>query len=364
MIESPERLILAADGGGVRTDVALTDGRGEVLAMEVFGPTNPNRTDGLHPEGVLWEAQEVLLAAAGLEGRKIDVAVFGLAGVDNAEQARDLRGTFYKRGIARTIFLGSDAMLPLGMLPSERGIAVVAGTGSIGIGNDGNGKLLRAGGNGPGFDPGSGQEIGNTGLYDAARYWDHRLAPTKSSDIFCREVLSAAQDGVQDMLDKGDIRVPAQVENASAFIDRKLSLGMGDLYQTLHQMGTSVMAKLCNQVTPAVLTMASWSEGNGENTRPAIPEAYKIADECASRLSEHVGALSRRLIMPEVPLVMTGSTLVKSEFYRRLFLAHVSAIPGVQLQGEPITLERPIDGAIARGVKLLADVNSHAARRV
>lgn len=350
-----ELLILAADGGGVKTDVALTDGDGKVLAAEVFGPTNPNRAEGLHPEGLLWEAADVLRAKADISKRQIDVAVFGLAGVDDAEQAASLRIAFRNRELATTVFVGNDAMLPLGMLAGRVGVAVVAGTGSIGVGRNSKGDMLRAGGNGPNFDPGSGQEIGQMALYDAARFSDGRLDGTPTSDFFTEHVFNAAQRGVTAVLEKGVLVDPEVRGTAQAFVDRKLKLGIGmaALYESLHQLGNPTMAAVQNSVTPELLWMASLAETDGRTIlRPAIPEARAIADICAKRLSEHVKALGRRLDMPEFPLAVTGSTLVQSEYYRSRFLHEVSQIPDITISGDPVIVERPINGAIKLGVEL------------
>ncbi|MBA2755691.1 MAG: hypothetical protein H0U40_14725 [Chloroflexia bacterium] len=103
----------------------------------------------------------------------IAAAWIGLAGIDRPTDRERLLPALST--LATTVEVGNDAELILSALPDARGVAVIAGTGSIVLGRDARDEITRAGGWGHVFgDEGSGYELGRRALQMAARASDGR----------------------------------------------------------------------------------------------------------------------------------------------------------------------------------------------
>jgi N-acetylglucosamine kinase-like BadF-type ATPase len=165
-------VILAVDGGNSKTDLALIERDGTVIG-HARGPLSSPHHIGL--EGCLDVLQQ-LADAAGLDGRRADVAQVMLAGVDFPEEEEELHTAVDTRGWASTTRVGNDtfAILRAG---TERGwgVAVTCGAGinCVGVGPDGRHVRFAALGRITG-DWGGGYDVGEEGLYAAARSEDGR----------------------------------------------------------------------------------------------------------------------------------------------------------------------------------------------
>lgn len=172
-----EALALAVDGGNSKTDLALVDAVGSMLAL-VRGPNSSPHHLGL--DGCL-EVLEDLRDRAGTEaglpdGTVVEVARVLLAGVDFPAEEHALLAALELRGWARRTMVGNDtyAVLRAG---TERGwgVAVVCGAGinCIGVGPDGRVVRFPALGAITG-DWGGGYDVGMAAVTAAARSEDGR----------------------------------------------------------------------------------------------------------------------------------------------------------------------------------------------
>jgi N-acetylglucosamine kinase-like BadF-type ATPase len=146
---SADGLVVAVDGGGVKTDLALLDSSGALLSLVRGGASQAYYLGVEGCIGVLEELLEAAFARAGLD--PIDrplasTAQLLLAGLDLPEDVRALRAGMERRQWSEQLVIGNDteALLRAG---SDRGwgVAVVCGTGinCLGVAPEGPGRGSR-----------------------------------------------------------------------------------------------------------------------------------------------------------------------------------------------------------------------------
>jgi len=170
-------MILAVDGGNSKTDLALVDADGALIA-HARGPLSSPHHLGL--DGCIDVLQE-LVDRAGLNGRRADVARVLLAGVDFPEEEERLHAAVASRGWADRVRVGNDtfAVLRAGT-ESGFGIAITCGAGinCVGVGPEGDHVRFPALGEISG-DWGGGLDVGLAALSAAARSEDGRGPKTE-----------------------------------------------------------------------------------------------------------------------------------------------------------------------------------------
>jgi N-acetylglucosamine kinase-like BadF-type ATPase len=172
-------LVLAVDGGNIKTDLALVDTSGALVSLVRGGRSSPHfiGVDGCVEllEGLLAEA----ISSAGLDpatAPRVATAQIMVAGADLPEELADLRAEIELRGFSERLVVDNDtfALLRSG---TDRGwgVAVVAGGGMncVGVGPDGRQARFPALGAISG-DWGGGYDIGLAALTAAARSADGR----------------------------------------------------------------------------------------------------------------------------------------------------------------------------------------------
>ena len=171
-------MILAVDGGNSKTDLAIVDADGRLLAA-MRGPTTSHQRIGFEPgierlAGLVTE----LRAHAGLarDAPPAEVGAYGLAGADTPADTRRLTVALAGRGLAIDGFVVNDAFTPI-RAGSDRGwgVALICGQGvnAAGIAPDGRTARLAALGDISG-DWGGGHDIGTAALGAAVRARDGR----------------------------------------------------------------------------------------------------------------------------------------------------------------------------------------------
>lgn len=165
-------MILAIDGGNSKTDVALVAADGALLGR-ARGPLSSPHHLGLDASVELLAR---LIAEAGLDGQRADVAQVLLAGVDFPEEERQLHEALEPRAWAERLHVGNDTFAVL-RAGTERGwgIAVVCGAGinCVGVAPDGRQVRFPALGTITG-DWGGGYDVGLAAIWAAARSEDGR----------------------------------------------------------------------------------------------------------------------------------------------------------------------------------------------
>jgi len=172
-------LVLAIDGGNWKTDLALVQSDGEVLAL-VRGPQSSPHHLGLAGSlSVLGDLLARALDEAGLpngDGPVAEVGQLLLAGVDFPSEVEEMRTAANSRRLAARISVGNDTFAVL-RAGTERGwgVGVVCGAGinCVGVAPDGRQARFPALGSITG-DWGGGYDVGIAAVSAAARSEDGR----------------------------------------------------------------------------------------------------------------------------------------------------------------------------------------------
>ena len=208
-------MILAVDGGNSKTDVAILDDDGRLLAA-VRGPTASHQQVGLAAGTDRLAGMVADAARAGAATRAAaSVGVFGLAGADTAADNRRLRDALMARGLADDVLVMNDAFPPI-RAGTDRGwgIALICGSGinAAGIAPDGRTSRLAALGDIAG-DWGGGGDIGIAAIGAAVRGRDGRGPRT------ALETLIPAHFGLRRPID-----VTRRLEAGTLDMDRRYEL--------------------------------------------------------------------------------------------------------------------------------------------
>jgi len=153
---------LGFDGGGTKTECALMDAAGRVVARAAAGPSNPLRTGYTRAWFALSEAADAVLARHKLRAGDIRGVCAGLGGAGRAATARRVAAFLGRSYPNARVRVTSDLEIAFeAAFGRGEGIVLLAGTGSAAFGRDANGRTARAGGRGPWFsDEGSAFDIG------------------------------------------------------------------------------------------------------------------------------------------------------------------------------------------------------------
>jgi N-acetylglucosamine kinase-like BadF-type ATPase len=172
-------LVIAVDGGGSKTDVALVRGNGQALAL-VRGPSSHAHHVGVEGSldviaGLLDEALADAQLASG-NGAFAEVAAFTLAGADSPADEEALTAAAEARGwSARTIVLNDTFAILRAGTTRGWGVAITCGAGinCVGVAPDGRHARFPSLGWISG-DWGGGFDLGKDAVFAAARSEDGR----------------------------------------------------------------------------------------------------------------------------------------------------------------------------------------------
>lgn len=169
------RYLLSVDGGGTKTEFCISDINGNVIKSFFTGSTN-YKSVGIEETFLnLKKGFELLKMELGISLEDIEYSVFGVSGCDSKNDYDKINEQILKLGLNKEkVYLCNDGVLAFYAQASEPGIVVIAGTGSIVLGIDEDGKIERSGGWGYNIsDAGSGQWIGNEALKRTLLYCDN-----------------------------------------------------------------------------------------------------------------------------------------------------------------------------------------------
>jgi glucosamine kinase len=180
-------LVFAVDGGGTKTNTALLDGGGRVLATARGGACNLYQAPdaGLAEIRTCWHTCCATLGLDATDAAGCTISA-GLAGVTAAGAPERFAAAFQDFGQA---LLSSDGYIALvGAFGAEPGAMVSIGTGVVGVRFNAAGEFRQLGGWGfPSGDAGGGAWIG----LELVRAWlEHRdgVAPVPEADPLWRAV--------------------------------------------------------------------------------------------------------------------------------------------------------------------------------
>jgi N-acetylglucosamine kinase-like BadF-type ATPase len=168
--------VLAVDGGNVKTDLALLDSEGGLLALVRGGQSSPHYVGVQGCVDLLTGLLAQATAHAGLDGSRPAVAEIMVAGADLPEELAALRAALNALDWTDQLAVDNDTLALL-RSGTDRGwgVAVVCGGGINAIGLAPDGREVRFPSLGAiSGDWGGGYDIGLAGLMAAARSADGR----------------------------------------------------------------------------------------------------------------------------------------------------------------------------------------------
>jgi glucosamine kinase len=155
---------LGVDAGGTKTEFVLGDAERELVRVRT-GTIKRMKADSATAEANLLEGLRQIEASTGVSPRSIARCCIGTAGESVALVTDWLREAFAKHVGGELVIVGDVEIALDSAFFGERGVLVLAGTGSNVAGRAAGGKIFRAGGWGPALaDQGSGHFIGVEGL--------------------------------------------------------------------------------------------------------------------------------------------------------------------------------------------------------
>jgi len=281
-------IFLGIDGGGSKTSCLIGD-EISVLGAGSGGASNVVRVGETQARESLANAVRQACRVANIEPSQISGVCVGLAGAARPEISDQVRGIvseIVSGGIepAEIKVVGDMVIALEAAFGSGMGVIVIAGTGSIAYGRNGQGQTARAGGWGFAIsDEGSGHWIGRTAVASALGAWDEN----PGQDVRLIEILLKSWH-----LETIEQLVPA---------------------------ANAIPAPDFAALFPSVLSLA---EAGDRIARDVLSQA-------GTHLATVAGTLLRRLFPNSgvVPVAMSGgvfasSALVRQVFYNRLCSEH------------------------------------------
>lgn len=269
--------VCAVDGGGTKTLAIVLDQDGIERGRAVTGPSNYAAGETERVVTNITAAVEAALTAAGT-ALSLTALWVGLAGIDRPGARAAIEAQLSH--LAGDVRLTNDAQLLFGAFPDEAGIVLIAGTGSIALGQDYSGRTARAGGWGYLIgDEGSGYDLGRRAIRAAAKAADGR--------------------GLQTSL------LPALLAHWN--IEEPLHI-IDQVYRERDKAAIADCARLVFDAADA------WD-----------PVASHIVQSGAAELATAAGAVEQALAFENAPvsLVLAGSLLVERERYRHMLLERI-----------------------------------------
>jgi len=297
------KYLIGIDGGGTKTDSAITDLSGNII-HQTTGKASNFLVVGIEEavENIFALVEENLFK---LEGDFADVKqiVIGVAGAGRKEDAQLLEKSFKdyadQQGIHfKGVKVVSDAHIALeGAFPDSAGCILIAGTGSILFGKDEKGIIHRVGGFGRLIgDEGSGYSIGRKAL----------------------NAVSKESDG------RGEETLISELLNA--------------------KMNSSSSTSIINKVYKEKLDVASVAKIVIEAAEEGDPIAEDILDEEADELVLHIKSLMNKIQTDNLNVAFSGSLIDNKNFYSDLLKQKIkSTLPNVKVVKPAST---PVSGAI------------------
>jgi len=200
--DGPE-LLLAVDGGATHARAVIADVNGKVIGKGFAGPANSYAVGLSVANRNLSTAISQACKKSGVSRTQISVAAIGSASVDYDDSGAAPIATSLARYLpSARILVKPDALIALeGALGGKAGVVIVCGTGSIVLGRDANGSVVKVGGWGPMMgDEASAQWVGREGLRRAAQAADQTGPPTRLVQRFLRHYKLRSFDRIIDVV--------------------------------------------------------------------------------------------------------------------------------------------------------------------
>lgn len=301
-------LYIGVDGGGTKTEVLTFDASTRALYV--------SRGDASNPSTVGWDNAVKTVDALMQEGIKhlngsaehLAGVSLCMSGIDRPEQVESLKSVFARKYPHVKVEVANDGLAALTAgTRGASGVVVIAGTGSIAVGESWDGKTARAGGYGSLIgDEGGGFDIGRRGLMAAIQYAEGR----------------------------GDKTVLWEAA-AEAFTIHQPGEIIPKVYDSNHPVGT--VASFARHVLEASASDAVAMEIVRYSTRQHLRMIASVRSQLMENLSNYV--------------VLAGGLFTNTSVLRDSFVARLR-IEFPLLSCAPVTY-RPSAGAVLRAMRLV-----------
>jgi len=198
-----EKIVLGMDVGGTKTHAVLANTRGEILGQGFSTAANINFVTLKQAEGAFTDAIRQAQKQAGIKNLETEVAVIGIE-----PPVGPLCPVLNKVARPKKIIQKKEGECSLvGGLAEHVGIALIAGTGSVGWGRNKKGKTHMTSCWGTIGDEGSAYDIARRGVNAAFWAADGRGPKTKLCQALCKHFgVKKVQDFVTPIYQNPDVR--------------------------------------------------------------------------------------------------------------------------------------------------------------
>jgi len=278
---------ISVDCGGTKTAFLLTNEKGEVKGKENLGPANYLVTGLKESIALINDGVTSLLNQANINQDEVAYGVFALAGFGHIEADIPLILEEGKKYFTFKHYFCNDVENALmGSLLGKQGIHLIAGTGSIGMGSDGEKVKNRAGGWGwyCGADEGGGYWIGSNLLRAFEKQADGRAEKTKiysyMYEKFGFKTDSDCLDLIINKLENRRDKIAALAKNCAELCDMGDPVALEIMKQAGYELGKVARAIFENETyqTPITISYSGSVWMSRKYLKPGIEEALKGID--------------------------------------------------------------------------------------
>jgi len=182
------RYFLGIDGGGSMTVAMVATEAGQIIGRGESGRSNFRGIEAAEAIDAIRDAMVGAVEQADLQTTDISAACFGLAGAGRLIDRSFIKKGLNQAGLPKKLIIVDDMKIAMAsVLPQGWGLILNAGTGTIAVGKDEQGKIDRV--DGWGYllgDEGSGYAIGLEVLKASLRSYDGRTHKTMLEESICR----------------------------------------------------------------------------------------------------------------------------------------------------------------------------------
>ena len=184
-MSAPGGYLIALEGGGTRSQAALMDSEGRVLAVGAGADVNTNFTSYPEAQEAVRRAVRAALAEAGVDGERVDRFAVALVG---PRFGQETLGEICPRAVYHYYNERDVVFARAGIVDHPHGVALVAATGATAFGLRRDGRAVSLGGWGSLLgDEGSAYDLGLMGLRAAVRAFEGREEqPTRLVEAVCQ----------------------------------------------------------------------------------------------------------------------------------------------------------------------------------
>ena len=237
---SPERLLLGIDGGGTKTEFAVTSPDGHVLTRFTLGRSNPNDIGFKNASETISEGIQKAL----IDFPSVTAVFGGIAGLSGGDYKKQMTQHLKKRFPTLKIQLETDSA-NLFAMDNKADMIVISGTGSVVFVRDKE-KYTRLGGWGYLFDnAGSAYDIGRDAVSIVLTEEDFKESPGLIGELLRKELqVSRLWDAIDKLYDggkpyiaalskivfeaykKGDLKAYQIIERSAKHLGELINLGI------------------------------------------------------------------------------------------------------------------------------------------